>query len=525
MKQKINPVRNSLEVSKSSRKFHPSVTRASKRRRNISNGIKVLFTAAELNPMAKVGGLADVMGALPKALEKLGVDARIAIPKYGIIDEKKYSLKKVADNIPVPFKDIIENISIFTAPLPGSAVPVYYIDNYNYLGQGGIYFERDEPSVGLSKEAERFTFLSRACLSIFEPLRWYPDIIHCHDWHVGLVPLLLKILAKRSLARLQPIKTLFTIHNLEYQGRYNAQRIMERLGISADDCPTLSVLHEGDLVSLQQAVLNSDYLNTVSPTYAREILTPVFGAGLEKTLRQRQNELVGILNGIDVDRFNPATDPDIAANFSPQDFSNKKMCKADLQKACGLTVAPDIPVIGMVTRLAEQKGLGLVASIADDLAKKNAQFILLGTGLPVLETMMRKMSAKYPRQFYSKLAFDAHFAQQIYAGSDLFMMPSKFEPCGLGQMIAMRYGTVPIVRATGGLVDTVKDFIPETNTGDGFVFKDYKAAALFAAVKRALALYHDQTKWYHVIKRVMQKDFSWGHSAKEYLKLYKAILR
>lgn len=485
--------------------------------------LKVLFTASELNPMAKVGGLADVMGALPKALHKLGVDVRIVIPKYGSIDASKYGLKKISGPIEIPFNHATEAIELYEAPLPGSTVPVYFIDNHNYLGQGGVYFEADGSSNGLSREAERFTFLSRSCLSIFEPLDWYPDIIHCHDWHVGLVPLLLKILAQKN-TKLAGIKTVFSIHNLEYQGRYNAGQICDLLGIEPGSYPTLSILRDGDLISVQQALLISDYISTVSPNYAKEILTPEYGAELEADLINRQDKLMGILNGIDVDRFDPATDHDIVATFNAGDFTNKKACKADLQKISGLPVDESVPLLSLVTRLAEQKGLELVTAIADQLVKANAQLVALGTGLPAIESAMRAIEKKYPDHIRCHIAFDAKLAQKIYAGSDMFLMPSKFEPCGLGQMIAMRYGTVPIVRATGGLKDTVTDVNPATGIGDGFVFTEYSAAALLETTQRALRLYRTPEKWYNIIKRIMTKDFSWNNSAEQYLNLYHKVI-
>ncbi len=485
--------------------------------------IKVLFTAAELNPMAKVGGLADVVGALPKALKKLGIDVRIVIPKYGSIDAEKYSLKKIADGIEIPFKHSTEKIGLFETLLPNSQVPVYCIDNYNYLGQGGVYFEANGSSTTLSREAKRFTFFSRACLEIFAPLNWYPDIIHCHDWHVGLVPLLLKIQTKKN-PRLQNIKTVISIHNLEYQGRYNAQQIMDLVGIHSDDYPTLSVLHDGDLISLQQAIIISDYISTVSPSYAAEILTPEYGAGLNIDLAKRKNRLIGILNGIDVDRFNPATDRDISATFTAHDTTGKKICKTTLQKTCGFPTNKKIPLLGLVSRLAEQKGLELVAEIADDLTKMGVQLVLLGTGLPSLEALMKKMADNHPKTIHCKIAFDAKFAQQIYAGADMFLMPSKFEPCGLGQMIAMRYGTVPVVRATGGLKDTVIDYNPATNQGTGFVFTGYTSRELLVAIERALSLYQEPKKWHTIVSRIMCEDFSWRSSAEKYQKLYNNII-
>jgi len=486
--------------------------------------IKVLLVAAELNPLAKVGGLADVIGALPKALLKLGVDVRLVIPKYGIVDEKKYPLKKVTENVIVPFNGVDEKVNIFETPLPGSEVPVYLIDHLKYLGRNGVYFETDASPGGSDQEAKRFTFLARSSLTILETLNWYPDIIHCHDWHVGMIPVLVKILAKKN-GKLKNLKTLLTIHNLEYQGSYKTKTIFKALNISKKDYPTLSKQHKGQINSLQQAILTCDYLNTVSPAYAKEILTSEYGAGLETTLQQRADDLVGILNGIDVERFNPVTDKNIIANYASDDISGKKQCKNDLQKTCNLPIQENIPILGIVSRLADQKGIDLIYEITDDLAKKNMQFILLGTGDPKLEKMISQVAKKYPEKMYAKIEFDATFAQKIYAGSDLFLMPSRFEPCGLGQMIAMRYGTIPIVRATGGLKDTVMDYDEHTDTGDGFVFKHYNNQEFLGAIKRALKLYKNKEKWYKVIKSVMQKDFSWNTSAKKYKKLYSKLIK
>ena len=347
------------------------------------NEKKVLFTASELTPLAKVGGLADVIGALPKALKQLDIDVRIVIPKYGVIDEKKYPMKKLAADISVPFNGKVKKIGIFETPLPGSDVPIYLIDNMEYLGQNGIYFESDASSSGSSNEAERYSFFARSLMEIFEPLGWYPDIIHCHDWHVGFIPVILEILSKDN-EKLQHIKSLLTIHNLEYQGKYDAETIFKAFGITKDSHPTLNELHDEQINSLQQAILNSDRLNTVSPTYAQEILTTEYSAGLEKPLKKRKSDLVGILNGIDVDRFNPETDPLITNNYSVKDLDGKAKCKAALQSQFGLEVKADIPLLGIVTRLAHQKGIDLIGEIADELAQENMQFVLLGTGDPKL---------------------------------------------------------------------------------------------------------------------------------------------
>ena len=481
--------------------------------------LKVLFIAAELNPLAKVGGLGDVTGALPKALHAEGIDVRIVIPKYGSIDDKKYPSKKIADNISVPFNSKQEIISIFETPLPGSEVPIYLIDNLTYLGQNGIYFETAGPSDNKNREAERFTFLSRSSLAIFEAIDWMPDIIHCHDWHAGMTPILVKTLAKTNPA-LQKVKTLMTIHNLEYQGWYKAETVLNTLGIAQEDHPALSQQKKGYISSVRQGILTSDHLNTVSETYAKEILTKEFGNGLEDDLNARADQLTGIVNGIDVDRFNPETDKHIASSFTADNINGKKNCKAALQKLCSLEVNEKLPLFGIVTRLVNQKGIDLIYDIADQMMSEDLQFVLLGTGDPKLEKLMQEMSDKYPKKTAVQIEFDVAFAQQIYAGSDVFLMPSRFEPCGLGQMIAMRYGTLPIVRATGGLKDTVQDYNPADATGDGFVFEAYESAELLTSIQRAVKLFENQDSWYTVVKRVMQKDFSWNASAKKYIKLY-----
>ncbi len=484
----------------------------------------VLFATAELTPIAKVGGLADVAGALPKALNKLGVDVRIAIPKYGIVDEKKHPLKKVAENVAVPFNGNNEIVTIYETPLPGSDVPVYLIDHKKYLGENGVYFEADASSGGSDREAERFTFFARSCLSVIEALDWYPDILHCQDWHAGMIPVIVKILSKNN-AKLSHIKTMLTLHNLEYQGWYKTETIFEALGIKEEDYPTLNQQRDGQISSLQQAILAVDYINTVSPTYSQEILTKEYGAGLEESLIKRKGDLVGILNGIDVERFNPEADKHIVKNFSANDPSGKAECKADLQKLCGLKVDNNIPVLGIVSRLAGQKGLDLIAGVGNELAEENMQFILLGTGSPDIEKSMREMAAAHPDKMYAKIEFNAELAQKIYAGSDMFLMPSRFEPCGLGQLISLRYGTIPVVRATGGLKDTITDYTSNNESGNGFVFNSYDPDAFFEAVKRALELYHnDKEAWAKLVTSALNYDSSWVASAEKYVQLYQKLI-
>ncbi|MFA5070276.1 MAG: glycogen/starch synthase [Patescibacteria group bacterium] len=522
---------------------------------------KVLFVAAELTPLAKVGGLADVIGALPKSLRKKGADSRIVIPKYGIIDEKKYPLKLVADNIEVPFNGQKEKIRIFASLLPGSDVIVYLIDHLKYLGAGGVYFEKDASSGGASRECQRFTFFARCIQEIFSPLNFWPDIIHCHDWHVGIVPFLLKERAKKD--KLFPkMKILLTIHNIAYQGKYNYDEATAYLNLKKAEGPVMKhdknnpvtidysflgkysydeatkylnlkgdknleeKLKKYDSVTidyLQQAIAYADLLNTVSPTYAKEILTPAYGEGLEKYLLARKNDLSGIVNGIDTEIFNPKTDPNLAKNYSAVNPSGKIEDKKDLQKITGLAIDENIPVLGVVGRLADQKGLDLLIPVLPDLVKRNIQLVILGSGLSKYEEIAQKMAADFPKNVFTKIGFDASLAQKIYAGSDLFLMPSRFEPCGLGQLIAMRYGTIPVVRKTGGLKDTVEEFNPKSGRGTGFLFKNFDAKELLAAIEKSLKIYQNKRAWRKLVKNAMNQNFSWDRSGQEYLKLYKKL--
>jgi len=365
-------------------------------------------------------------------------------------------------------------------------------------------------------------------MEIFGPLKWQPDIIHCHDWHVGILPALIKILNKQDPGNYPDFTTLLTIHNLAFQGKYVPKDVFSMLEIKESDWPTLKERFgkKKDLNYLQQAILNSDLINTVSPTYAHEILTSQYGENLESTLKKKSKILTGILNGIDTDRFNPATDPEIKANYSPKNFAPKQENKSDLQQSVNLPINSDVPVIGLVSRLTDQKGIDLICQIIEELATLEIQLVFLGLGSKFLEKELKKATKKHPKKIAAQLKFDAHLAQQIYAGSDIFLMPSRFEPCGLGQMIAMRYGTVPIVRATGGLKDTVQNYNFKTQTGTGFVFQNYKSLELLATIKKALAVFSDQNSWNKLIQNSMSQDFSWLHSAQKYFTLYqKALLK
>jgi len=486
---------------------------------------KILFVAAELTPLAKVGGLADVVGALPKALIKLGLDVRIIIPKYSIIDPIKYKSKLIKKGIKFVFDKRREKFDLYQTYLPHSPIIVYLVDHKKYLGLDGIYSSPDAASSGSAGEAHRFTFFSGAVLKALGSLGWQPDVLHCHDWHVAIIPTLIKLLKLK-------IPTLLTIHNLAYQGVYQKKVVAKMLN-NKFNLKNLTTGKNKPLINyLKQGILNAGLINTVSPTYAGEILTVTNGCGLEKTLAKRKNRLSGILNGLDTNRFNPATDRAIWKNYTSQNIKDKYINKNKLQKLCNFKITNKIPVFGLVSRFAEQKGLDLLMKIIKELLNFPCQIVLLGTGDPLYENFFVGLAkqyrfykrffqkiAKQSPNFYVKTKFDPLFAQKIYAGCDFFIMPSRFEPCGLGQMIAMRYGTLPIVRATGGLKDTVK------HLRNGFVFKNYNEEELLKACLIAIKTFSHKTKYQQMIKQAMHQDFSWDKSARKYVTLYNKLIK
>ncbi len=481
--------------------------------------LKVLFVAAELAPLAKVGGLADVAGSLPKALKKLGVDIRIAIPKYKIIDPQKYPMKRIARKIKVFFEGREEFFDLYFTFLPKTKIPVYLVNHPKYLGGDGIYYSKDALPTGTATEAHRFIFFTKAVSEILKPLKWEPDIFHCHDWH-GALPLLVEI-------KNREYRTLLTIHNFAYQGSYDMDSVLKMLNLTEKDWPTFKTRDQwGNFNSLQQGILNADLINTVSPTYAKEILTKEYGCGLEETLKERKKDLFGILNGIDTDVFNPETDPKIFTNYNLSTLNFKALNKIHLQKISKLSINSQIPLLGLISRLAEQKGIDLIIEIFEKMMQLDLQFILLGVGDPNIERILKEKAKRYSQKFSLHLKFDAELAQQIYAGSDIFLMPSRFEPCGLGQMISMRYGTIPLVRETGGLSDTVTPTFSNSQlkVGTGFVFKEYKANELLKTIKKASKIYQNKKVWLKLMTNAMKQDFSWHVSAKKYLQLYKKLI-
>ncbi len=474
--------------------------------------LKILYLAAEVVPFAKTGGLADVAGSLPKAIKALGHDIRVAMPRYGRINIEKFGLQLVLENLMVPMDEEKEPVRVFQGTL-GKDVPVYFIDNARYFDRESIYMYPDD--------AERFILFSRAALEMLKPLNFQPDIIHCNDWHTALIPNWL-----RTIYRDDPfyagIATVYTIHNLAYQGIFG-YRVLEIAGL--DEYGFIYHPEMADLNNvvdfMARGIYFADIISTVSPRYAQEILTPEYGERLDPLLRDRRDRLFGILNGIDYETFNPATDPYIAVNYDANSLDKRVQNKLALQEEARLPQNPAIPVIGMISRLTDQKGLDILVEILDHLFDNfEIQFVLLGTGEQHYHDVLREVARRYPRNMGLFLTFNAPLAQRIYAGTDMFLMPSRFEPCGLSQMIAMRYGSVPIVRATGGLADTVRDYNPVTGEGTGFVFERYDRWALFGAIVRALERYRNPEEWRRIQLQGMRADFSWENSARKYEDLY-----
>ena len=469
--------------------------------------MRVLFVSAEVAPFAKVGGLADVAAALPRALAELGAEVAVALPKYRGVEEKT-ELRPIA-RFSVPVAGEEKECQVFQGTLPQSSVPVYFLSHDPYFDRAQVYGEGggDYPD-----SLERFTFLSRAALALAEELE--TELLHVNDWHTALVPVLLR--AKEGPRR---AKAVLTIHNLAYQGVFPWVR-RTALGLPGPDLAVLE--HEGKLNLLKGGILTADLLTTVSPTYAREILER--GEGLEGYLRARAGDLVGVLNGVDYTVWNPETDPHLWANYSARDLSGKAENKRRLQEELRLEAAPDVPLVGMISRLAEQKGFDLVLEAFDRMMALGIQFVLLGTGDPRYGEFFRRAAARRPGQVAALLTFSEEWAHRIEAAADIFLMPSRFEPCGLNQMYSLRYGTVPVVRATGGLADTVFDFDPVTCEGNGFTFSDYTPEAMLGALRRAVELYRrDRRAWRGLVLRGMREDHSWGASAREYLRLYQRL--
>jgi starch synthase len=473
--------------------------------------MKVLYCTSEARPFAATGGLADVAGSLPQALRQRLVGCRVVMPLYEDIPQDLREGMRFLTSLSVPVAWRRQYCGIFEARSGG--VIYYFIDNQYYFKRHGLYGHYDD--------AERFAFFSRAILEMLPYIDFKPDIIHCNDWQTSMVPTYYSIFyANNDWYR--GIKTVITIHNILYQGKYGKELVEDVLGIPNNDFP---ILEYDDCVNmLKSAIETSNRVTTVSPTYAQEILDPWFSSGLDGILRERQWKLSGILNGIDTNSYNPATDPDIYQNYTVDDISKKAENKRALQERLELMQDPNVPMIGMVTRMVSHKGLDLVKETLDGIMwKSNIQFVVLGSGDWEYENFFRDMQNKYPGRLCACIGFIPELSRKVYAGADLFLMPSKTEPCGLSQMIALRYGTIPIVRETGGLKDSVQD--SGDGKGNGFTFQNYQSGDMVNAINRALEGYQNQEGWQLLVERAMRCDMSWGCSAKEYIKLYRGMLQ
>ncbi|TAK27117.1 MAG: glycogen synthase GlgA [Chloroflexota bacterium] len=481
----------------------------------MSPSLKILFVSAEVVPFAKTGGLADIAGSLPKALAAYGHDVRVVMPRYARIQPERFGLKTILPALTVPVDDGMETASVMEARIGGD-VPVYFVGLDKYFNREGIY--------GYPDDGERFVVFCRAILEMLKGLAWRPDVIHCHDWHTAIIPNWTKTLYRND-PFFRDVATVYTIHNLAYQGVFGF-RILEIAGLDE-----LGYVHHpetsdlNDVVDLMaRGIVFADVVTTVSPRYAQEILTPEHGERLDPLLRERENRLFGVLNGVDYDEYDPAHDPYLDFNYTVDDLDRRVKNKQALQREAGLQEDPNIPLVGLISRLTDQKGFDILGAIFDHVLDLNVQFVLLGTGDQHYHSMLTRLAREHPTQLALFLTFNAPLAQKIYAGTDMFLMPSRFEPCGLGQMIAMRYGSIPIVRATGGLADTVDNYDPARETGTGFVFQRYEGHELFAALVRALENYRHRDAWRRLQQRCMRQDFSWRASAGKYVDLYwKAI--
>jgi len=475
---------------------------------------KILFAVAEASPLVKVGGLGDVAGSLPKAIRHAGHDARIVLPRYGTIRLEKHETTWL-DEFDMTFMGRQERVGI-TQALLKDGTPVYLVGNKTYFDRVTIYGDEDD--------LERFLLFSLAVMEVPRILDWPPDIIHCHDWHTGIVPALLKV-AKRNETFYSSCASVFTIHNLAYQGWFD-DFFAGRAGLYDYMPPSGDPLREKTYSMMGLGIYHGDVISTVSETYAREILTPEYGMGLEALLRRRRDSLFGIINGIDYAGFNPATDSEIAANYDINTPGRRIGNKIVLQKKAGLPVSTEIPLIGMAGRVVEQKGFDIaLEALGSLLAKEDVQFVLQGTGEARYEESLRTLESLYPDKVRMFLTLDFSLAQLIFAGCDIFLVPSRFEPCGLSSLIAMRYGAIPVVRRTGGLAETVADCSSDLSSGLGFTFERYDTADLLVALRRALNAFQKKKNWHQLMIRAMKADFSWKNSVPKYEALYKVARR
>ncbi|MBI3610183.1 MAG: glycogen synthase GlgA [Nitrospirae bacterium] len=485
--------------------------------------MRILYAASEVAPFAKTGGLADVAGALPAALARLGHEVKVITPHYGAVNKKREGLQSRGDlAVKLAGKDY--SFALWACRLPAAAdlsdspVEVLFLSHEGLFGRPGLYQGK---GIDYPDNLERFSVFSRAALEVPKKLNWRPDVIHGNDWQTALI-----FVYRHAHLSADPlyrkIGTLFTIHNLGYPGLFPGAEFV-KLALPPDYFTPDALEFYGKLNLLKAGLVFAGLLNTVSPTYCREIQTPEFGQGLEGVLRIRRQDLFGILNGVDYQQWNPAHDPYLSQPYDVRSLKGKRVCKEALQKECHLPVK-EVPLIGMITRLTTQKGVDLVIEALDELMRLDLQLVVLGAGEPGIQQELKSAMRRYPEKLSVRIHFDEPLAHRIEAGADLFLMPSRYEPCGLNQMYSLRYGTIPIVRKTGGLADTVIDATPSNlaeGTANGFMFELASSHELLTTVRLAMKLFREKNFWYRMMRAGMAADFSWDRSAKEYEKLYR----
>jgi len=484
--------------------------------------LSVALVAAECAPFFKIGGLADVVGSLPYALAKQEVNSCIILPKYGVPDACLDDLRKTKHQFTVQVDGRYFTVHIWQTELPDSSIPVYFLEQNDFFAQGNVYLQKLTAPASEYKRMRRFAFFTRAAAYAMRHLELQPDVVHLHDWHMGLLPLELRQLNHVHNTE-RKSKTVLTIHNVGYQGLYRMQEVASFLEWTPSERKEIAgyALKRGEVNFLNLAIRMSDMVTTVSPTHAKEICTKVYGYGLERILRKKG--VTGILNGIATDVFNPRQDESISCRYGMASFAQgKKKNKKALQYVLGLDKNLQAPLIGLVGRLAYQKGIELFIANTDWLVPAGVHIVVLGSGLLAYEQSLKKLAVSYPKNIAVHIGFNAKLAKQIYASSDLFVMPSRYEPCGLGQMIAMRYGSVPVARKTGGLADTIRPY--PARHANGFLFNTSSTQGLRRVLGEALQLYSDHPSiWKSLVRNGMQGDYSWNRSAKEYTKLYKNV--
>ncbi len=475
--------------------------------------MKILYACTEAAPFAKTGGLGDVAGSLPQEIIRQGHEIHVVIPLYEKIGPEWREQMEFLKNFDVSLSWRRSYCGVFQLQRDG--VTYWFLDNEYYFKRADLY--------GYFDDAERFAFFSKAVLDLPEQLGWTPDIIHCNDWETALIPIYL-LDARESSPSLASVRTVLTIHNIEYQGRYSRDILEDTLGLSNRYFHDRLLSYYGDINLLKGGIYAADYDTTVSPTYARELRYAFYAHGLEDVICENEDKMCGILNGIDLNLYDPQNTPGTAEPFSEDDLSGKVACKAALQKAVGLNEEPDTLIVACVSRLVPHKGFDLILEVLEDIMDLDIQFVVLGTGDWKYQEAFTELESKYPGRMAARLFFSPELASTIYAGADLFLMPSISEPCGISQMIAMRYGTLPLVRETGGLKDTVVPYNKFEDTGTGFSFADINARDMLNVLRDAVSLYRDdRTAWERLMQRAMAQRFDWERSAREYIRIYQSV--